>query len=91
MEGSFAVPAGEWLTGEWWLSDATANALIGRTIYLHPGQLMASHAGGEIISVSTVPGNPKRKTFRFRRDQSCSGVVTPKAGWANEKKIVWRT
>lgn len=80
---------GEWFSGNWWVSDKTATELVGKKLFLHPGQLEGAHLGGEVISFQKFNGDPKRKIFRFRELSSCIGVKTPKAGWANEKKIVW--
>lgn len=80
----------EWLSGNWWISDPTAETLIGKMLYLHRGQTEPSHLGGEIISFQSAEDDPKRKVFRFRELPSCEGVVTPKQGWGNEKKIIWK-
>ena len=79
----------EWSSGNWWVSDSTATSLVGRKLYLHPGQLEPSHSGGEILSYARSSADPKRKVFRFRQMSSCTGVVTPKLGWSNEKKVIW--
>jgi hypothetical protein len=80
---------GEWFTGDWWVSDSTAASLIGKMLYLHPGQMDKSHQGGEVISFAISQSDPKRKVFRFREMKICSGKSTPKAGWSNEKKVIW--
>lgn len=80
---------GEWFSGNWWVSDATAKDLVGRKLFLHPGQLEKSHLGGEIVSFQTSCTDPKRKVFRFRALSSCTGVSTSKSGWSNEKKVIW--
>lgn len=81
---------GEWYTGNWRISDATARSLIGKKIYLHPGQLEESHMGGEIILFQQSSTNPKKKVIRFRELAECVGVRTARSGWGNEKKIVWQ-
>jgi hypothetical protein len=82
---------GEWFSGDWWVSDITAASLVGKMLYLHPGQLEPAHLGGEVISYANATTDPKRKVFRFREISSCKGAVTPKSGWSNEKKVIWAT
>ena len=71
--------SGEWLSGNWWVSDETARSLVGRRLYLHPGQLEPSHSGGEILSFERSSADPKRKIFRFPGSAKCVGVLTPKS------------
>jgi hypothetical protein len=79
----------EWTTGNWWVGDRTAQQLQGRKIYLHKGQNVPSHIGGEVISWRQVPSDPKRKVFRFRELEECINGAAPSAGWGREKCIIW--
>lgn len=79
----------QWETGKWWVSDKTANQLIGKRIYLHAGQGKASHIGGEIVAFHKAETDPKRKVFIFKELKECRGVTTTTIGWSREKKIIW--
>ena len=39
-----------WESGYWVIAEATAERLVGADLYLHSGQLDASHFGGKILS-----------------------------------------
>ncbi|MDP3228187.1 MAG: HNH endonuclease [Acidovorax sp.] len=77
----------EWETGDWNVSHATADSLVGGNIYLHRGQKISSHIGGKVLSYRTLSNS--RKVFRFQADPKLTNV-TVLSGWGNEKKIVWQ-
>ena len=72
-------------SGDWSVSEARANSLIGGRIYFHRTQAKASFFGGTVIKVksSAVAG---RVIFIFEYDPQCRGVITPPEGWSQEKK-----
>lgn len=79
-----------WETGNWAIGDATAASLIGGLIYVHAGQLLPSHIGGEIITFRASDSNTgNRKIFTFRATPSQRGTFAGREGWGNEKKVVW--
>lgn len=85
---------GEWESGYWHVSEESAARLIGGQIYLHSGQNEPSHFGGVILGyrVHAQAGDAQldgRIVFRFRPSLEYKGVVTPREGWGNEKKLVW--
>lgn len=81
-----------WESGFWVIAEATAERLLGADLYLHSGQLEASHFGGKILSYhvhrdgSDVDG---RIVFRIAPTIDHKGIKTGREGWGNEKKIVW--
>ncbi len=80
----------EWETGNWKVINATAESLVGGMVYLHKGQKLPSHKGGEIISFHHKRDSGEgRKVFRFRALASAENVIAD-GKWANEKKIVWQ-
>jgi hypothetical protein len=81
----------EWESGYWAISVETAERLQGGHIYLHQGQKEPSHFGGEVLSFYVYQSEPYvgRIVFRFRAAAEFKGVKTQRAGWSNEKKIVW--
>lgn len=81
----------EWETGYWPVKDFRAESLIGGMIYVHRGQKLPSHIGGEILSFHHEPGSDEgRKVFRFRSMASAKNLTTDREGWGNQMKIVWR-
>src|SRR5450759_2732399 len=82
---------GEWESGDWVVSEETAQRLVGGLIYLHRAQDEPSHFGGEILSFHVLSSGPEagRIVFRFRAAISCKGVKAGREGLGNEKKIVW--
>lgn len=81
----------EWESGFWVVGEDTAQRLVGGDIYLHEGQNEPSHFGGRIVSYRVHRGDDVdgRIVFRFRAAMEYRGVRTGRAGWGNEKKIVW--
>lgn len=58
-----------WESGDWNVSEADAETLIGGMIYLHERKRTRSYFGGEILSyriVYTDNARPERIVFRFR-------------------------
>lgn len=82
---------GEWESGDWVVSEETAQRLVGGHIYLHRAQDKPSHFGGEILSFHVLSSGPAagRVVFRFRAAITCKDVKAGREGWGNEKKIVW--
>ncbi len=81
---------GEWETGYWVISDATAKSLIGGFVYVHKGQNLPSHEGGAILDIYYEPGSdPKRRVIRFTSTSTAKNVIADREGWGNERKIVW--
>ena len=84
-------PRHEWVTGYWVIADATAKSLIGGMVYVHRGQNIPSHIGGEIIDIFHEAGTDmRRKVIRFRELPSGKNIHAAKQGWGNERKIVWK-
>jgi hypothetical protein len=84
-----ASTTGQWETGDWKVSDATAASLVSGSIFVHRGQKVPSHIGGRVISYRDVDGG--RKVFLFRAIKTMKGVMAGSAGWGNEKKVVWES
>ena len=82
---------GEWESGDWVVSEETAQRLVGGHIYLHHAQDEPSHFGGEILSFHVLSSGSAdgRVVFRFCASITCKGVKAGREGWGNEKKIVW--
>jgi hypothetical protein len=81
-----------WESGYWTISEETAGRLIGAELYLHSGQLQASHFGGTILGYRVHRDGTEidgRLVFRIAPTLQHKGVVTDRKGWGNEKKIVW--
>ena len=80
-----------WTSGFWAVSEATAKQLIGGMIYFHEKQESRSKRGGEIVGFEVVKSGEYagRIIFRFRNDPNAKGVLTSRAGWPMEKKMVW--
>lgn len=80
-----------WETAYWIVGRATAETLIGGSVYVHRGQNTPSHAGGKILDIYHEPGSDvNRRVIRFRSMAGAINVSTDRAGWGNERKIVWR-
>ncbi len=81
----------EWESGFWVVADETAKKLIGGHIYLHHGQDVASHFGGEIVNyyIQQTGDESGRVVFQFVAGKEFKGIKTDRTGWGNEKKIVW--
>ena len=79
--------SGEWETGDWNVSHATADSLVGGKIYLHRGQKIPSPIGGKVLSYRTMSNG--RKVFLFQADPKLTNV-TVLSRWGNEKNIVWQ-
>jgi hypothetical protein len=78
-----------WESGYWIIADSTAKLLLNGTVFIHRGQRVASHSGGRIISIFHEPGTAKnRRIIRFVFDSGSVGVLTPKPGWGNERKLI---
>ena len=81
----------EYECGYWAVSEATAQRLIGGDLYLHDKQKEPSRFGGKILGFHVHPDGVEagRIVFRIRASLEHRGVLTGRAGWGNEKKIVW--
>lgn len=79
-----------WETGYWIVGAKTAASLIGGKVYVHRGQNVPSHAGGQIIDIYHEPGSDeRRRVIRFKKASHCEGVIAGRKGWGNERKIIW--
>jgi hypothetical protein len=81
-----------WESGYWIVSEETAARLVGGDLYLHTGQLEASHFGGTILGYRVHKGGTEtdgRLVFRIAPTAAHKGVSTGREGWGNEKKYVW--
>ena len=80
----------EWESGYWKMSEKTAQCLVGGDLYLHDGQLQASHFGGTILGYRVHEGGELdgRMVFRFRASMEHKGVKTDRKGWARGKKML---
>lgn len=82
--------SGVWQTASWVIGEKTRGDLIGGTVHVHKGQLLPSHAGGQILEIKHAAGtDPRRYIIIFKKSTSAKGLLSEKAGWANEKKIDW--
>ncbi len=77
-------------SGRWVVSQETANALIGGTIYFHDAQSKPSFFGGLILGAERIEEGEAagRFIFKFKSDPACKGISTPRNGWAQEMKII---
>ena len=84
-------PSGDlWESGNWVLSEKTAEALLGGWLFLHRSQSKASHFGGLIVGYRVLgegESDAGRLVIRFRPDKSCKGVFAGPDGWGQEKKL----
>jgi HNH endonuclease len=81
---------GVWQTAYWVIGEKTRSDLIGGTVYVHEGQLLPSHAGGEILEIVHETGTEQnRYVIIFKQSAAAKGLLSEKAGWGNEKKIDW--
>lgn len=80
---------GLFFSGFWSLAEATANKLIGGSIFFHEHRTGPSFFGGVIKSVVKVDQGlyPGRIIFIFKVDQACRGITTSQDGWSQEMKI----
>lgn len=81
-----------WESGYWVVAQETAERLIGGDLYLHTGQLDASHFGGSILDYRVHEDGTEldgRLVFRIAPTPAHKGVSTGREGWGNEKKFVW--
>ncbi|MFC3110851.1 hypothetical protein ACFQAT_28330 [Undibacterium arcticum] len=81
-----------WESGYWVISEETADRLTGADLYLHSGQLVASHFGGKILGYRIHRDGTEidgRVVFRIAPSITHKGVLTGREGWGNEKKLVW--
>ena len=81
-----------WESGYWVIAEETAARLVGADLYLHSGQLVASHFGGRILGYRVHNDGTEldgRVVFRIQPSLEHKGVSTGREGWGNEKKLVW--
>lgn len=81
-----------WESGYWVISKEAAERLVGGDLFLHSGQLEASHFGGKILSYRVHRDGTEtdgRVVFRIAPSPAHKGVLTGRDGWGNEKKFVW--
>ena len=78
-------------SGNWVVSQSTAESLVGGRIYFHEAQAGPSYFGGVITGFRVLP-NPdvdaERIVFAFTADRDGIGVLAGTDGWGNEKKII---
>lgn len=83
---------GQWESGNWDVSVAKAQALLGGRIYFHEKQAEPSYFGGVINSYEVLPDDhpetPGRIVFRFTPDQQGRGFLAGSSGWRNEQKTI---
>lgn len=79
---------GTWESGDWNVSDGSADRLIGGRLYLHERQDERAWHGGTIESWRPVEGVPGRKIFTYRVDGPFR--ITHREGWAQEVAYVRR-
>ena len=85
------VREGIWETAYWIVGHKTALSLIGGKVYVHRGQNIPSHAGGDILKVYHEPGTAqRRRVIQFLASSDCEGVLAGRQGWGNERKIIWK-
>lgn len=86
------LPApGEWESGYWFLSEESAEKLVGGDIYLHTGQQDASHFGGTILGYRVEQSGSDtdgKIVFRFAATMEHKGVFQ-REGWGQEKSVRW--
>ena len=82
----------EWESGDWDVSPAKAQTLIGKRIYFHEKQADPSYFGGIITGFHICPtDNPKSRTrivFAFIRDNEGSGFSAGSDGWRQDQKTI---
>ena len=80
---------GEWESGNWALTEATAAGLVGGDIYLHEKKSEPSYFGGTILAFRRLADgdDADKVVFRFRFTAAHRGVTTPRDGWSQDKKI----
>lgn len=79
-----------WETAYWVMAERMAESLKGGTVFVHRGQNIPSHAGGEILEIYHEPGSDSnRRVIRFRSLESAKKVHAGRTGWGNERKVIW--
>ncbi|MBB1307961.1 hypothetical protein H5162_00675 [Pseudoalteromonas sp. SR41-8] len=75
-----------WESGDWSVSEARAQELVGGKIYIHKAQRLPSHKGGTVQSYEKV--SDTRFKFVFVAEEGCENVT--EVNWpAGEKKFIW--
>lgn len=75
-----------WESGDWYVSDEAAAALVGGDLYLHTAQDAPSHFGGRISGYRALPTG--RIVFQFVPTMEHKNVRTGREGWGMEQKRV---
>lgn len=81
---------GEWESGNWALTEATAAGLVGGDLYLHEKKSEPSYFGGTILGFRRLSDgdDADKVVFRFRFTAAHRGATTPRDGWSQDKKII---
>ena len=75
-----------WESGNWSVSEARAQELVGGKIYIHKAQRLPSHKGGTVQSYEKV--SDTRFKFVFVAEEDCENVT--EVNWpTGEKKFIW--
>jgi len=80
-----------WTSGDWAISVARAQELVGKRIYFHEGQAKPAYFGGVITGFTILPDDhptPGRIVFAFKADDAAKGFVAGRTGWGNEQKTI---
>lgn len=78
----------EYESGNWVVSNRTAQESIGGRIYLHKSQRTEAWHGGTITKWREHKENPRRKIFTYVLDEDHR--VSCLEGWGQEKAIIRR-
>lgn len=77
-------------SGDWTMSEETAQSLVGGDMYFHRKQDQPSHFGGTILSCRVHADGPLKNKIVFRIEPTMAHkeVRTSKDGWGMEMKII---
>lgn len=78
-------------SGNWDVSEAKAQSLIGGRIYFHETQAGRSYFGGVITGFRVLPKSDPyagRIVFFFTADRDGKGVLAGTDSWRNEQKTI---
>jgi hypothetical protein len=80
----------EWESGHWPVPEATAQKLVGGSLFLHRSKQQPSHFGGEILSyrIEESGASAGLCVFTVRAKVDCKDVKTDRTGWSKDTKVI---
>lgn len=81
----------EWESGRCAVSSADAEKLVGADLYIHEARGRPSRFGGKVTGYRPAGEESAAGAvvFRFQASNDHRDIKTSRAGWVEDRKIVW--